>query len=91
MLLSAGEAAQRLGIPYAIIKHCLYRGKLKAVKAPGGHYRLLEPELDSFLHRRNVLTHLSERCCAGSSGFNREQSRSNVDERNFAQLAKKGD
>jgi excisionase family DNA binding protein len=36
MLLSPREAAQRLGISYATIKQWLYRGKLKAVKTPGG-------------------------------------------------------
>ena len=51
MLLSPREAAQRLGISYPTIKQWLYRGKLKAVKTPGGHYRIPEAELDSLLHQ----------------------------------------
>jgi molybdopterin-binding protein len=50
MLLSPREAAQRLGISYPTIKQWLYRGKLKAVKTPGGHYRIPEAELDGLLH-----------------------------------------
>ncbi|HEY0796286.1 MAG TPA: helix-turn-helix transcriptional regulator [Acidisarcina sp.] len=45
------EAAIRLGISYPTIKQWLYRGKLKAVKTPGGHYRIAESELDSLLHK----------------------------------------
>src|SRR6202167_3876770 len=51
MLLSPREAAQRLGISYPTIKQWLYRGKLKAVKTPGGHYRIPEAELDSMLYQ----------------------------------------
>src|ERR1700723_3516770 len=51
MLLSPREAAQRLGISYPTIKQWLYRGKLKAVKTPGGHYRIPESELDGLLHQ----------------------------------------
>src|ERR1700761_981741 len=51
MLLSPREAALRLGISYPTIKQWLYRGKIKAVKTPGGHYRIPEAELDGLLHR----------------------------------------
>src|ERR1700748_2723611 len=51
MLLSPREAAHRLGISYPTIKQWLYRGKLKGVKTPGGHYRIPEAELDSLLHK----------------------------------------
>ena len=51
ILLSPREAALRLGISYPTIKQWLYRGKLKAVKTPGGHYRIPEGELDEFLHK----------------------------------------
>jgi molybdopterin-binding protein len=50
-LLTPREAALRLGISYATIKQWLYQGKLKAVKTPGGHYRIPEAELDALLHR----------------------------------------
>lgn len=50
-LLTPREAALRLGISYPTIKQWLYHGKIKAVKTPGGHYRIPEAELDSLLHK----------------------------------------
>jgi molybdopterin-binding protein len=50
-LLSPREAALRLGISYPTMKQWLYRGKLKAIKTPGGHYRIPEAELDILLHK----------------------------------------
>jgi molybdopterin-binding protein len=41
----------RLGIAYPTIKQWIYHGKIKTVKTPGGHYRIAEAELDSFLHK----------------------------------------
>ena len=69
MLLSPREAAQRLGISYPTIKQWIYRGKLKSVKTPGGHYRIQEAELDGLLHlgkrpetpKREMLRQLSGR------------------------------
>ena len=49
-LLSPREAALRLGISYPTMKQWLYRGKIKAAKTPGGHYRIPESELDALLH-----------------------------------------
>ncbi|MFP5226372.1 MAG: TOBE domain-containing protein [Acidobacteriota bacterium] len=50
-LLTPRDAAMRLGISYAAIKQWIYRGKLKAVKTPGGHYRIPEAELDALLFK----------------------------------------
>jgi molybdopterin-binding protein len=50
-LLTPREAALRLGISYPTVKQWLYHGKLRAVKTPGGHYRIPESELDSLLHK----------------------------------------
>ena len=50
-VLSPREAALRLGISYATMKQWIYRGKIKTVKTPGGHYRIPEAELDSLLHK----------------------------------------
>src|ERR1700745_4381172 len=50
-LLSPREAALLLGISYPTMKQWLYRGKLKAIKTPGGHYRIPEAELDGLLHK----------------------------------------
>lgn len=50
-LLTPRQAALRLGISYPTIKQWIYHAKLKAVKTPGGHYRISEAELDRFLHK----------------------------------------
>ena len=50
-LLTPREAALRLGISYPTVKQWLYKGKIKAVKTPGGHYRIPEAELDGLLHK----------------------------------------
>ncbi|MBW4028541.1 helix-turn-helix transcriptional regulator [Acidipila rosea] len=50
-MLTPREAALRLGIAYPTIKQWLYRGKIKAVKTPGGHYRIPEAELDALLSK----------------------------------------
>ncbi len=41
------EAAERLGISYPTIKQWIYAGKLKAIKTPGGHYRIPEREIQA--------------------------------------------
>jgi molybdopterin-binding protein len=68
-VLSPREAALRLGISYPTMKQWIYRGKIKAIKTPGGHYRIPESELDSLLHkakrpetpRREMMRNLSGR------------------------------
>jgi len=50
-LLTPREAALRLGISYPAIKQWIYHGKLKAIKTPGGHYRIPESELDALLYK----------------------------------------
>jgi len=50
-LLTPRAAALRLGISYPTIKQWIYRGRIKAAKTAGGHYRIPESELDSFLHK----------------------------------------
>jgi excisionase family DNA binding protein len=50
-LLTPRAASLRLGISYPTIKQWIYHGKIKTVKTPGGHYRVPEAELDSFLHK----------------------------------------
>jgi molybdopterin-binding protein len=39
-LYTPREAAERLGISYPTIKQWIYRGKLRAIKTVGGHYRI---------------------------------------------------
>jgi molybdopterin-binding protein len=50
-LLTPRDAAMRLGISYPAVKQWIYRGKLKAIKTPGGHYRIPESELDALLFK----------------------------------------
>lgn len=48
-LLTPREAAAALGISYPTIKQWILRGKLKTVKTPGGHHRIPEAQLRSYL------------------------------------------
>lgn len=45
-LLTPRQAAARLGVSYPALKQWIYRGQLKAVKTPGGHYRISPAELE---------------------------------------------
>jgi len=45
------DAAVQLQISYPTIKQWIYRGKLRAVKTPGGHYRIPLGEIDRLLYR----------------------------------------
>jgi molybdopterin-binding protein len=49
-LYTPRDAAERLGISYPTIKQWLYRGKLRAVKTPGGHYRIHGRDIEAMLH-----------------------------------------
>ena len=50
-LLRPRDAAVQLQISYPTIKQWIYRRKLKAVKTPGGHYRIPQSEIDRLLYR----------------------------------------
>src|ERR1700681_1489462 len=50
-LLRPRDAAVQLQISYPTIKQWIYHRKLRAVKTPGGHYRIPETEVDRLLHR----------------------------------------
>lgn len=45
-LLTPRQAAARLGVSYPAVKQWIYRGQLRAVKTPGGHYRIAPTELE---------------------------------------------
>jgi molybdopterin-binding protein len=45
------DAAVQLQISYPTIKQWIYHRKLRAVKTPGGHYRIPQSEVDRLLHR----------------------------------------
>jgi molybdopterin-binding protein len=50
-LLRPRDAAVQLQISYPTIKQWIYRSKLRAVKTPGGHYRIPQTEIDRLLYR----------------------------------------
>jgi molybdopterin-binding protein len=50
-LLRPRDAAVQLKISYPTIKQWIYHRKLKAVKTPGGHYRIPQSEIDRLLYR----------------------------------------
>lgn len=43
------EAAQVLGVSFATVKNWIYKGKLRTVKTPGGHHRILEEDIEKHL------------------------------------------
>ena len=69
-LYTPRAAAERLGISYPTIKQWLYRGKLRAVKTPGGHYRIHEREIQSFLHTDAPAAPKKKKMTASVSGRN---------------------
>ena len=48
-LVKLNEAAEAIGISYPTIKQWIYKGKIRAVKTAGGHYRIPQEEIDRFL------------------------------------------
>jgi molybdopterin-binding protein len=50
-LVRPRDAAIQLQISYPTIKQWIYHRKLKAVKTPGGHYRIPQSEIDRLLYR----------------------------------------
>jgi len=51
MMLRPRDAAVQLQISYPTIKQWIYHRKLRAVKTPGGHYRIPQSEIDRLLYR----------------------------------------
>ncbi len=51
LLIRPRDAAVQLQISYPTIKQWIYHRKLKAVKTPGGHYRIPQSEIDRLLYR----------------------------------------
>jgi molybdopterin-binding protein len=45
------DAAVQLQISYPTIKQWIYHRKLRAIKTPGGHYRIPQSEIDHLLYR----------------------------------------
>lgn len=69
-LFTPRDAAERLGISYPTIKQWLYRGKLRAVKTPGGHYRIHEREIQAFLRADAPAAPKTKKLTSSVSGRN---------------------
>ncbi|HWF67189.1 MAG TPA: helix-turn-helix transcriptional regulator [Acidobacteriaceae bacterium] len=69
-LFTPRAAAERLGISYPTIKQWLYRGKLRGVKTPGGHYRIHEREIQAFLRTEAPAAPKLKKLTASVSGRN---------------------
>jgi molybdopterin-binding protein len=52
MLLTARDAARRLGVSYSTLKQWIYRGSVRTSRTAGGHYRVSEAEVDRLLAPR---------------------------------------
>jgi len=48
-LLTPRQAAEKIGISYAALKHWILAGRIRTVKTPGGHHRVPLDELEKFL------------------------------------------
>lgn len=48
------EARRLIGISYPTLKQWIYRGKIKAMKTAGGHYRIPESEVARLCRVKNV-------------------------------------
>ena len=69
-LYTPRDAAERLGISYPTIKQWLYRGKLRAVKTPGGHYRIHESDIQAILHANSPVAPKQKKLTSSVSGRN---------------------
>ena len=54
-LLTPRQAAQKLGMSYAALKHWILAGRVKTVKTPGGHHRIPAAALSKFLPAAQAL------------------------------------
>lgn len=50
-LLRPRDAAVQLQISYPTVKQWIYHRKLRAIKTPGGHYRIPQSEVDRLLYK----------------------------------------
>ncbi len=48
-MLTARQAAEKLGISYPALKHWILAGRIRTVKTPGGHHRIPIEALAPFL------------------------------------------
>jgi molybdopterin-binding protein len=53
-LLSVRDAAKRVGVSYPTLKQWIYKRKIRAVRTPGGHYRVSRQEIERITGLRTV-------------------------------------
>lgn len=53
--LTVKEAAGILKVSILTIKNYIYQGKLKSLKTPGGHHRILKSDLDTIIKRPELI------------------------------------
>ena len=50
---STGEVARMLGVSNFAVWNWIQKGKIKAIRTPGGHYRIPADEVRKLLHGGN--------------------------------------
>jgi molybdopterin-binding protein len=74
-LYTPRAAAELLGISYPTIKQWLYNGKLRAVKTPGGHFRIHEREIQTLLRSDAPVAPKAKMLTSAVSGRNQLQGK----------------
>lgn len=54
-LLTARDAASRVGVSYSTFKQWIYKGSVRSVQTNGGHHRISETEINRLLAQRNLV------------------------------------
>jgi molybdopterin-binding protein len=52
ILLTARQAAARLGVSYSTFKQWIYKGSVRTVRTSGGHHRIPETEVERMLAKQ---------------------------------------
>jgi molybdopterin-binding protein len=68
------DAAKILGISYSTLKRWIHTGRIKTVTTEGGHHRIPETELDTFLHVAAKRNPIPQR----RAGFRRNSARNQL-------------
>jgi len=55
LLLTARDAASRVGVSYSTFKQWIYKGSVRSMQTNGGHHRISETEITRLLAQRNLV------------------------------------
>ena len=64
-LLTARDAATRLGVTYSTMKRWIHHGSVRTVRTEGGHHRIAADEIDRLLASRGELAPAPARTSRG--------------------------